>query len=625
MNKLYTKFKIWDIALAFLLFTLLALPSYLFASPSSGECEVCETQGETGIETGIEYLGSPPEIPFLKMTAGSETELGDLCRYPARLHAWKKMVDEKAYFRDVLVGQVTHIREADDGDSWTCKGILPDGSVIRWPTMYFYSSYGDKENCFVTPWWVACDSRDINVRWYTASQCRPTGTWTFKFDHNDSPIFSDQFKLLPQLPPDSPDCVPLYNQKAYTDAYGGICKSCSIKCKDVFHCDGRLGEVKWTIEEKGCALTSAAMVLTYHGKPTDPSALNTWLINNDGYTSKGNVIWGKVCEYSGGKLFEKPWGGKNDPMLEKDICTYGPQIMHVKGCGHFVVATGRDAAKTTWFINDPNGGVATDLHGYNNTYKGTRRFMGPEYAFVDVYCGITIYFHSPGELLITDPQGRRTGYDPIAGIEYLEIPRSAYVSEAIEDATTGEPGPETKIIDIRQPLQSDYELKVIGTEEGNYTLEIYAHDRENNQSAKEFLEPIPISSGMVHTYTLNYSREAGSKLEVSGSFDGKGQRPRDVNKFLSYSNPTQMSTDVPAGVTTFDLFIFYDKATVPASFKAELNRQDITGLFCPSPGGAEVVRLNLVKGRNTLVLSIDGTLPSGRVATDRDRLVFVLP
>ena len=98
-----------------------------------------------------------------------------------------------------------------------------------------------------------------------------------------------------------------------------------------------------------------------------------------------------------------------------------------------------------------------------------------------------------------------------------------------------------------------------------------------------------------------------------------------MNKFLSFSNPTQVTTKLPQGETTFDLFIFYDEAIIPETFKAELNRQDITNLFSPSPGGAETVRFNLSSGRNTLILSVDGRLASGRVATDRDRLVFIVP
>jgi len=38
-----------------------------------------------------------------------------------------------------------------------------------------------------------------------------------------------------------------------------------------------------------------------------------------------------------------------------------------------------------------------------------------------------------------------------------------------------------------------------------------------------------------------------------------------------------------------------------------------------------VVRLPLRPGRNTVKLSVDGWLPSGRVATDTDRLVFLVP
>ena len=65
--------------------------------------------------------------------------------------------------------------------------------------------------------------------------------------------------------------------------------------------------------------------------------------------------------------------------------------------------TGQDKDLTTHLINDPNGGVATTLAArYANTYGSVRRFGGPEYTYTDI-TGIVIRFHSPGELLITNP------------------------------------------------------------------------------------------------------------------------------------------------------------------------------------------------------------------------------
>ena len=116
----------------------------------------------------------------------------------------------------------------------------------------------------------------------------------------------------------------------------------------------------------------------------------------------------------------------------------------------------------------------------------------------------------------------------------------------------------------------------------------------------------------------------GAALEVSGGFDGGGQRPRDVNKFLSYSSPVESQTSLPAGTTTYPLMIFYSKTIIPASFKAVLNGVDISSRFSPTPGGHQSVTLNVQQGRNVLVLSVDGNLPT-RIATDTDRLVFVIP
>jgi hypothetical protein len=217
------------------------------------------------------------------------------------------------------------------------------------------------------------------------------------------------------------------------------------------------------------------------------------------------------------------------------------------------------------------------------------------------------------------------GYDPILNIFYVdEIPNSGYDNVSLPDADTDEPGPITQELEIWRPVDGEYELKVIGTGIGSYELRVTLSDRESGGNTEEFFE-IPISPKEVHNYLFNYSREAGAKMDVSGGFDGKGQRPRDVNKFLSYSNPTQVTTELLPGVKTFNLSIFYDEAVITGTFKAELNRQDITNLFSPSPGRNEVVKLNLVSGRNTLILSVDGRLSSGRQATDTDRLVFIVP
>ena len=600
-----SKINILKIILVFLILALFVTPSW------------ANELLENTKETGIELIGCPIE-DFSKETllAGSTTP-GDFFRYPPMLKNWKTMVNKEAYFRDVMVGQKTHIYNAVDGDEWSCKAILPDGSTIQWGTVRFYSSYDSKSDCFVSSSWYICGSKNVTIFWYTsASQCGPTGDWTFEQYYNGSRISFDNFKLLPQIPlSDPPDSVPLHSQRDYPDKYD---------------------HTSSTISAVGCALTSAVMVLGYHGINTTPRDLNNYLKSTPGgYDKEGNLRFdiavqkfsGNKVKYAGNKrkIGWLEWIRDIDGKLEKEICGKGPQIMRVKGRSHFVVGIGRDMDRTTWHIADSVGGVNTTLTRWGNEYESTRMFVGPEYTFYDPWCRLNIRFHSPGELVITDPLGRKEGYDPVSDVLYYdEIADSGYDTIGLYNADTDESGPETKEIEIWRPIEGEYELKVTGTGTGTYDLEFYASDREGGPSIEDFSQ-VSISPNVIHSYIFNYSREAGSKIDICGAFDGKGQRPRDVNKFLSYSNPTRVTTEIPAGEMTFDLFIFYDLPVIPSTFEAVLNGQDITNLFSPVADKNEVVKLTLAKGRNVLILSVDGTLASERVATDKDRLVFIVP
>jgi hypothetical protein len=108
-------------------------------------------------------------------------------------------------------------------------------------------------------------------------------------------------------------------------------------------------------------------------------------------------------------------------------------------------------------------------------------------------------------------------------------------------------------------------------------------------------------------------------------FDGKGQRPTDVNIFLGYEQPTVVRTELTPGIDKYTLHIYYGKTIDPATFMAVLNKQDISLRFTPKPFSDQEVELSLQQGRNVLVLSVNGTRKDGRKAKDTDRLVFIVP
>src|SRR5207247_9526206 len=102
----------------------------------------------------------------------------------------------------------------------------------------------------------------------------------------------------PTLPPGT---WTSYKQNAFPgDQYNTLCYI-SDSSGDSHDCAPCGTEKKVSIATKGCALTAAAMVLSYFGIPIDPQALNDYLAGPDGggYTSDGYVNWQGVRDGDG--------------------------------------------------------------------------------------------------------------------------------------------------------------------------------------------------------------------------------------------------------------------------------------------------------------------------------------
>lgn len=87
----------------------------------------------------------------------------------------------------------------------------------------------------------------------------------------------------------------------------------------------------------------------------------------------------------------------------------------------------------------------------------------------------------PGDLVLTDPSGDRTG-------------------------------PETTAIHLRNPISGRYHLRIIGREIGVYTLFLKAYSDSGGTSDVRFPH-MTIQDGEVHHYTINFSAR-GPKLDV---------------------------------------------------------------------------------------------------------------
>lgn len=435
------------------------------------------------------------------------------------------------------------------------------------------------------------------------------------------------------------DAIPdIYSQLDYNinpdDIYDSICRTVNpdgTKQRDSHICSNPLlaNETEWLIDGKGCYLSSTAMVFGYFKSSITPPGLNDFLKGqNQGYVGEGKVnpfVAVQSPRNHNVNVTAKGAGTKGN--LSQDVCSKGPQLMGVKcvtnkkgqqKATHWVLAYGQDQNKTTWLIVDPNGGKKITLASkYTGGFCETRLYQGPEFTFTDSR-GITISFHSPGELLLTDPNGLRFGFDPIANQSYIDIPNAFYDDVDLQDDDTELPGDSTdtlKSLGVPAPVAGDYNLTITGTGVGTYTMDIMGMDASGGSSVSTFAS-VPLAVNLVQQMIIHYDPTPGAQMSVAGAFDGGG------NHFLSFASPVRQATLVPAGQNNFPVLIFYGSTITPASFTASLNGQDLSSTFHPVAGTFETVNVPLPNGLSSLNFQVSGTTAGGQIATDNDTLQF---
>jgi hypothetical protein len=304
--------------------------------------------------------------------------------------------------------------------------------------------------------------------------------------------------------------VPLYKQSDSQwggDAYGGSTAN------------------PWTINGKtqtistwGCALTSSAMIVSYYGlqqngATTNPRELNNWLKANKGY-SEGAILWGKVAEFARDvkhiNLYYYSGWGPGDGIVNQAVCNSYPIILNTNSSpytgGHYVVAQGM-AGTNAWSINDPGGYNLAQLNA--KSYIGYRKY-GPTLKEPKE---LSIVIHSPVEILVTDPAGRKTGYDPKTGKYVNTILDASYQDDVLGARDGSNRSVRARVFDTGFPINGQYTLDLIGTGNGNYHIDFIAYDSAGQSSTTSIQGHI--TSGRRIYAALNYSDAPGSQIHVN--------------------------------------------------------------------------------------------------------------
>jgi hypothetical protein len=238
---------------------------------------------------------------------------------------------------------------------------------------------------------------------------------------------------------------------------------------------------KWTkdnlsISSWGCALTSGAMILKYHGisllpngTVLDPGTLNIWLNSQkDGYVGPGFVNWlslsrlSKIAKSINGitNFDALEYSRKNTSdinVLKNDINNFTPDI--VEEPGHFIV--GKGINNGTFNINDPYYNRETLSNGYSNTFLslGTYTKVNSDLSYV---------------MITTDPSVIMT----LTGDAGHSLGESFVQQAMVNDLNSNIKNSPIKIYYLSQPATQAYNLTLTSSANVLTNLTFYLYGRD---------------------------------------------------------------------------------------------------------------------------------------------------
>jgi len=124
-----------------------------------------------------------------------------------------------------------------------------------------------------------------------------------------------------------------------------------------------LGKTKSTLGQEGCAVSSAAMVLSFYGIHADPKQLNDFLTKNDGYTPGGWIYWEKAADFVPNRIRHAYEDLPSYFLIDWNLLHDNPVIIRLRSSHnstHFVVIVGKEG--WNYLIADPGTGFSKGVY-----------------------------------------------------------------------------------------------------------------------------------------------------------------------------------------------------------------------------------------------------------------------
>lgn len=286
---------------------------------------------------------------------------------------------------------------------------------------------------------------------------------------------------------------------------------------------------KWSdqpsIQRWGCALTSAASVLHYHGirklpnnAELSPASLNDWLnAQPDGYLGEGAINWLAVSRLTQQmaktlrtpKLEYRKLAG--DEIIARQLIQDSqPPILEIPG--HFMVGKGIDQNQKI-LIQDPAYSFDR-FEQHQQALLSVRQFKPSQ---TDL-----------SYLLFTSPIGTQ--------IEVRDSQNnlvSTTSTEFLKDPITGKTSPKLQVTEVRQPQIGEYRISIIPVT-SSYQVKMLSYDQEANLTQ----HTLGGQTGNVgDTYSLQFQKKGPSKVVEQTSWQTLEKKIQLFIKQKAFKHP----------------------------------------------------------------------------------------
>jgi hypothetical protein len=270
---------------------------------------------------------------------------------------------------------------------------------------------------------------------------------------------------------------------------------------------------KWsaepTLKRWGCAVSSMAMIMRYHGltqlpdgTAVSPASLNAWLKNqSDGYLGEGALNWVAVTRltkqisqaYNTVKL---EYTRSNGPSLSPAIAEaeqQKPSIVEIPG--HFLVASGFTSDKQDLLITDPAYSY-TKLSQHKKSLVSTREFQ-PSHTDLSY-------------IVVASDRGTTLSLSNGQGSSWQDTP------EVLTDQLDGSgETAHAQVLEVPKPNRGSYTLKATRSTPGTTKVQIFAYTKDGELT--DLSQELWLGQSGA-TWTLNYNKEGASTLQRQMSF-----------------------------------------------------------------------------------------------------------